>query len=269
MTNVECQISADQHVSAAAADYAREKIGHALRCTPEPVLSAHVRLTGHRDPAVAKPVVAHVNVNVNGHPVQARTEAATSREAVDLLAARLTARLSRLPRHGDTARGGHDQHAAHEWRHSDPRREPLPYFPRPVEQREVYRHAAFPPVPQLCDEAALDMDLMDYEFHLFTESGSGIDSVLYRTTTGLRLAQANPRPDTIIRGDVDLDTDTGAAPVLSEAAAIARLELSGRPFVFFIDPDSGRGRLLYHRYDGHYGLLTAAVAPGGSGAGQR
>ncbi|WP_019926509.1 HPF/RaiA family ribosome-associated protein [Nocardia sp. BMG111209] len=262
MTNVECVISADRHVSAAAADYAREKIDDALRHTPQPVLGVYVRLTGHPDPAVAKPVVAHVNVDVDGRPVQARTEAATSREAVDLLAERLTARLRRLPRHGDTARGNHDRHAAHEWRRDDPRREPLSYFPRPPEQREVYRRAAFAPVPQLCDEAAQDMETMDYEFHLFTESGSGVDSVLYRTDTGLHLAQANPRPEAIVAGDVDYTLDAGAAPVLDEEAAVDRLELSGRSFVFFIGPGSGRGRLVYHRYDGHYGLLTAAVAPG-------
>jgi hypothetical protein len=45
---------------------------------------------------------------------------------------------------------------------------------------------------------------------------------------------------------------------LSEADAIARLNLSGEGFLFYLDPDSGRGRVLYLRYDGHYGLITAA-----------
>jgi Sigma 54 modulation/S30EA ribosomal protein C terminus len=31
----------------------------------------------------------------------------------------------------------------------------------------------------------------------------------------------------------------------------------GQPFVFFVDPETGRARLLYHRYDGHYGLIAA------------
>ena len=29
-----------------------------------------------------------------------------------------------------------------------------------------------------------------------------------------------------------------------------------QPFLFFLDPEQGRGALLYHRYDGHYGLIT-------------
>jgi hypothetical protein len=44
------------------------------------------------------------------------------------------------------------------------------------------------------------------------------------------------------------------------ARAIDRLELSGEPFAFFRDPGSGRGHVVYHRYDGHYGLITPAAA---------
>ena len=35
-------------------------------------------------------------------------------------------------------------------------------------------------------------------------------------------------------------------------------ELSDAPFVFHLDPVSGRGRVLHHRTDGHYGLLLPA-----------
>jgi hypothetical protein len=41
-------------------------------------------------------------------------------------------------------------------------------------------------------------------------------------------------------------------------------ELSGQPFVFFVeensDADGGRGRLVYLRYDGHYGLISPVGA---------
>ncbi|MGF6887446.1 hypothetical protein ABIA39_005955 [Nocardia sp. GAS34] len=33
----------------------------------------------------------------------------------------------------------------------------------------------------------------------------------------------------------------------------------GWPFVFFRDPACHRGCVLYHRYDGHYGLLTPSA----------
>jgi hypothetical protein len=30
------------------------------------------------------------------------------------------------------------------------------------------------------------------------------------------------------------------------------------PFLFFVDAERGRGAVLYHRYDGHYGLIAPA-----------
>ncbi len=34
--------------------------------------------------------------------------------------------------------------------------------------------------PCTVDEAALEMDLLDYDFHLFTEKGTGSAGVVYR-----------------------------------------------------------------------------------------
>lgn len=48
------------------------------------------------------------------------------------------------------------------------------------------------------------------------------------------------------------------APRLSVTEATARLEAAGQPFVFFVNPETGRGNLIYHRYDGHYGLIEPA-----------
>jgi hypothetical protein len=48
------------------------------------------------------------------------------------------------------------------------------------------------------------------------------------------------------------------APCLAVSEAIERLELTGQPFVLFVDPDTERSTVVYHRYDGHYGLITPA-----------
>jgi hypothetical protein len=249
------RISVDQHTSGAA-EYARDKIGRALAHASEPVLSAHVRLSRHRAAALAKPVVAQVNVNMAGRGVRAQVAAGSAREAVDLLAARLAARLERLARHWEAVRGGRPAAGAPAWRRGTAPRPGLPYFPRPVDERQVLRHKSFALAEETCDEAAFDMELMDYHFHLFTESGSGIDSVLYRTDSGYRLAQAIPRPELIARGALEYTVSAAAAPELDIAAATERLELTGRPFVFFRDSELHRGCVLYHRYDGHYGLIT-------------
>jgi hypothetical protein len=38
-----------------------------------------------------------------------------------------------------------------------------------------------------------------------------------------------------------------------------------QPFLFFLDRERNRGALLYHRYDGHYGL----IAPPGPATGRQ
>ena len=39
--------------------------------------------------------------------------------------------------------------------------------------------------------------------------------------------------------------------------AIERLNADGEQHLFFANPATGRGNVVYHRYDGHYGLITA------------
>ena len=48
------------------------------------------------------------------------------------------------------------------------------------------------------------------------------------------------------------------APRLSLAEAMTRLEAADQPFLFFVNSQTGRGNLIYHRYDGHYGLIAPA-----------
>jgi hypothetical protein len=39
---------------------------------------------------------------------------------------------------------------------------------------------------------------------------------------------------------------------------VARLNETELPFRFFKDAESGRGSVMYRRFDGHYALLTPA-----------
>lgn len=40
--------------------------------------------------------------------------------------------------------------------------------------------------------------------------------------------------------------------------AVAQLNGTGRPFLFYLDGEHIRGSVLYRRYDGHYGLIIPA-----------
>jgi ribosome-associated translation inhibitor RaiA len=250
-------VSLGPYVPTGTAAYAREKIGRAIRHVSEPILGVRVRVTQHNNPAAANPCVAQANVDFDGRPVRVQVTAATGAEAVDLLEDRLRTRLQRMARHWEAVRRG-QAGGPREWHHGDRPHSLLPYFPRAVEQRQVLRRKSFGLAEETCDEAAFEMEMMDYDFHLFTESGSGADSVLYRADGEFRLAQVSPRPESVTRGALEFTVSPSPAPVLDTDDAIERLELTGWPFVFFVDKQLRRGCVLYHRFDGHYGLITPA-----------
>lgn len=240
------------------AEYAREKIVSLGEHLGEPVLHVRIRLTQQADPAVARPVRAQVNLDLNGRPTRAQAAGATGHEAVDLMVDRLRHRITGMARHWEALRGRAPSVEPHEWRHgSEPAHRP-PYYPRPIEERQIIRHKSFTPARRSAGEAAWQMDQMDYDFHLFTEAATDADAVVYRAgPTGYRLARVQIGGSLPLL-DVPMTLSSQPAPELTVAEAKQRLDLTGWPFVFFADARTGRGNVIYHRYDGHYGLITPA-----------
>lgn len=240
-------------------DRAKTKIEELTRYASEPILHARLRLSRSRNPAVDRPVMAQANLDVNGRLLRAQVAAPTATEAVDLLDYRMRRQLRRMARHWEAKRGAMPKQEPNEWRHiSEPTERP-PYFPLPEHERRVVRHKTFAPGLTTPDEAAFDMDMMDYEFYLFTEAETGQDSVIYRAgPTGYRMAQVEPEPGRNWSTAVPLTISEQPAPRLTVAEAQTRLDATGLPFLFFAEPNTGRGRVLYRRYDGNYGLIQPA-----------
>jgi hypothetical protein len=243
-----------------AAEYAKSKVTGLARRTRRPVTHARVRLTRHGDPAVDRPVVAQANLDVDGRMVRAQADGATAREAIDRLEARLRSNLARAADHWEALRGGVPR--PQEWRHQSAPTHRQNHFSRPAEERRIVRRKSFSMEPCTVDVAALELELFDYDFHLFTERGTGIATVLYRGgPTGYRLAQVAPTPEDELAAFVLPATiSTQRAPCLTAGEAAERLGLLDLPFLFYIDAAEGRAGVLYRRYDGHYGLITPAGA---------
>ena len=84
--------------------------------------------------------------------------------------------------------------------------------------------------------------------------------MIHRVTHGYRLAQAQlPRPRRAL--PPAMTQTRQPAPRLTVSGAIARLEALGQEFLFFVDTGASRGSLIYHRYNGHYGLIVPADMP--------
>ncbi len=242
-------------VSLAAPDYAKAKLLTVVERLHEPVLSVRVKLTQESNHAVVKPAVAQAVVDLDGRPVRAHVAAPTMQEAVDLLHDRLVSRLARVRQHRDLHRhrvtagsAGWDDDVTRG--HRPHRRGLAP------EARRIVRHKAYSLPRQTAGAAVFEMEAMDYDFHLFTDVASGCDSVVYRDQRagGYRRATAGP----VGEPEPGLTVSTAGVPELPVAEAVSKLDLTGLPFVFFTDAATGRGNVLYHRYDGHYGLITPA-----------
>ncbi|MGV0849864.1 sigma 54 modulation/S30EA ribosomal C-terminal domain-containing protein [Mycolicibacterium phlei] len=229
-----------------AAEYARDQIAALLKQTGRPVLQARVKLTRHGEPDT-HPVIAQANLDVDGRLVRAQVEGHNVREAVDRLEARLKRRL-------------HDVAGPREARRHAERRSERQYVGIPAEERQIVRHKSFAPPRCTIDEAVWDLEMLDYDFYLFVEDGSGIAGVLYHDgDTGYRLAQVAPATEVEHAPSVaPLSLSPAPAPCITVEQARERMELVGLPFLFFVDAEQGRASVLYRRYDGHYGLISPA-----------
>lgn len=258
-TIADVEVVAKGNVPQDAREHAERMVTAVARYSHEPILHARVKLTRAGDPALPNPVITQVNLDVNGRPLCTRVAAVSLAEGINLTEDLLRRRLARLARHWEARRGAMPSVEPHEWRHSsEPTHRPR-YFPRPIEERQVVRHKAYEMARTTPDEAILDLDLMDYEFQLFTDLDTDQDSVVYRAgETGYRMAQLRPDPRRGWTTAAPMTVSDRPAPALSLAGATDQLNATGLPFLFYADDETGQGRALYLRYDGHYGLITPA-----------
>ena len=241
--------------------YAQDMIVGLARHTDLQLRHARVRVTHHGDPAQQRPVTAQASVQFDGRRIRAQVAAATAREAIDLLADVLRHRMSRLEQHREVGQGQTPSTTPSQLRHGHEQTFRPDFLTRSDGERKVLRHKAFELVLCTPDEAIEDMELMGYRFQLFTDLESGQDSIVYRSgATGYRLAQVHPEPGHTRRTTAFMTTSPYPAARLELAEAVERLNLTGWPFVFYADPATGRARVLYRRYDGHYGLITPVGA---------
>jgi hypothetical protein len=241
-----------------AVRFAVDRVYSLLRMASEPVLFARVKLSMAADPAVQRPAVAEVNIDLNGRLIRAQAAGVTLREAAEHACDRLRIRLERAARNWAAIRGSRPVMQQGEWRHQSLPSVPLPYYPRPPQDRAVMRRSSYAPARKTPDEAVADAELLGYDFHLFTEKSTGEDSVVYRSGGGYRLALARRRAGRLGPVSPAISVSAAPAPRLSVEGATNRLENAGQPFVFFVNSQTGRGNLIYHRYDGHYGLVEPA-----------
>jgi putative sigma-54 modulation protein len=151
---------------------------------------AEISFFEERNPRIAKSEVCEVTLSGHGHHVRAKATAVDAFAAVDLVVDKLIHQLTKLK---DKLMTKHHQ------RHHHPKGwevthkggvallEPLAPEPLAVDDptvAKVVKTKQFKVNPMSTDDAALQMDLLQHDFFLFTNEETGRSAVLYRRDDG-------------------------------------------------------------------------------------
>jgi hypothetical protein len=227
-----------------------DAVGHAYAETRiAEVLNRHAL----RDGAVVRlagaacgrgPGLVQVNVRVYGAPARIQVPGPSLAAAVDTAAIRLDHQIRRLTT-GENPR---------QW--PDPQRRPLatPFLGEVRRIKDVAVRTS-----SAC-QALAAMNAMDYDVHLYHDAQTGDDAVVYRSgPTGTRLARQHHMGPPMSSDSVAITVSAHRTPELSIEAAGVWLADGWLPFLFFTDPVTRRGRLLYRRYDGQLTLVQPDI----------
>ncbi len=237
--------------------YATGKLARLTHLTDEPVLFGRVNLLQQADPANPRPSVAKLSLDVNGAPVRAQVAARDTQEAIDLAERRLRDKIEHRSEQRQAVRRRPARSEAGEWRHGDLPAVRPEFYERPPEERQLVRHRTFAVDELTPDEAAFDLEQLDYDFYLFRDLASGTDCLIEHGPAGsYRIRHAAEAPEGAGPTAIRLEPAPEPTPELTVAAAIELLNDTDQPFVFFRNTATGRGNVVYRRYDGHYGLIT-------------
>jgi ribosome-associated translation inhibitor RaiA len=241
-------------------EYAIEKLRAAWKPTPRPVLHASIELALESNPALERPAVAKASVDVSGQVLRAHVADASLENAIGAACDRINRSIRKLAERRQTEVRRGPSSGEGEWRHGDRPTDRPEFFPRPVEDRQLVRHKTYSVLSMTPEEAAFEMDMLGYDFHLYVDAGTGADCLIARRDDGeLELVSLDSRVGTGPAGEpVELPVRTVAQ--MDRDDAVRMLDASEVHFVAFGRQPDDRLQVVYRRYDGHYGLLAPADA---------
>ncbi|NUR25415.1 MAG: hypothetical protein HOV83_06120 [Catenulispora sp.] len=215
-------------VSAAEEQAAAAMIGEVLRGHPS-AYAARLRVT-------AGPGYTLVQVNLRVGPTDARIQVAGTavQSTIVMGADRLRSQIERI-----TAGGG-------AWS------SPFRPFAGQHTGAVIARLKSCEPRTLTAPQAAAALADLDLHIHLYADSATGADTVVFRVGSDLRVA-SSAGPSSASAG---VPAGEDEVPTLTAAQATVRLKNAQSPFLFYTDAATGRGNVLYQRYDRQLGLLA-------------
>ncbi len=229
---------------------ARERLASLDAYTDEPVLSA--RLTLRRTGQVP-PYAADASMLLDGRLLAAHATGSSVVQAGDEVAERLRRQLLRV-KDADVALRNEPRTIAAALRSL-----PIPDNRsgaqlKPPEEREIIHRRPYSSIPLPTLDAVAELLDLDVLFHLFLHARTDEWVVVHRRDdewVGLIHPQGSVLAD---EGDIVLPEPSRYSEPLSLETARSEMDVLNHRFLYFTDAD-GRGRVLYLRHDGDYGLV--------------
>jgi ribosomal subunit interface protein len=253
---MEVDVTVRGDVPDGARELAAEKIGGLERYVNTRFLRGHVVLRMEANPRIDRPARAEGEVLLDGRAIRAHVASYDMTMAVDQLAQRLERQLRSFVERRVSERDRGSSQTPGEYRHGDSAEVRPAHFLRPPDEREIVRKKSFAIGEMDAVRAAAEMEMLDHDFFLYRDADAEVDAVVYRRDdagTGvigpLGTGWDGPDEDGIVRED-----SRGPEPRRIEDVVAEMNELNHR-FLYFVDEESGRARVIYLRYDGNYGLI--------------
>jgi ribosome-associated translation inhibitor RaiA len=132
-----------------------------------------------------------------------------------------------------------------------------PAGPKPPEDRRLVSRRTYADHPESTYEAISDLIDDDERFHLFVHVRTSEDVVVHRRDHDPRIGLLHPRGSVLSdeTDDVVLASPSRYGDPLTLAQVREEMDLAEHRFVYFIDAGDTRGKVLYRRRDGDYGLV--------------
>jgi ribosome-associated translation inhibitor RaiA len=249
------EITAPRDLRAGRRATIREQLEKLAHYTDEPIQMIRLTLRHPDTRAARSRWEADATLEVAGTRLAAHATAADPVQAAREVAHRLRRQMRRAA-DADAALRNEPrviEHAlaarARERRHrSQPRQ-------KPAELRDIIPQRTPYPLPENTFDAVMDMLDLDYEFLLFRHERTGEDVVVYRRGDG-RIGLLHP-PGSELADETDIVIPKPSRypePVSLERVR-EELDVLGEGFIYFTDERDGRGKVLYVRQDGDYGLV--------------
>ena len=228
----------------AVADQARERIESLQQFTDEPLTNVRVAV---RETSASRPFVVDASLVLKDRLLAAHTAGKTPEEALDKAVHRLRRQILRVTKSEVAKRN--------EPLELDVVERPEAALKPPQERQIVHRHP-YRGEPLSTGEAVGELVDLDLEFFLFTHGRIGEDVVVYRRDDG-RIGLLHPQGSALAdENDIVVAEPSRYSEPLTLEKAREEMDWLNHRFLYFIDAADGRGKVLYLRHDGDYGLVV-------------